>query len=418
MRTALTSFAAAWLLFAADPIGAATFTVSKTADTNDGVCDADCSLREAVAAAAASPSDDVIVFDAAVFGTPQTITLSGSEIAITANGRLVIEGPGAHLLTLDGNNASRIISNNVGAVTSIRNLRFTGGNGVGAVNSGRGGAIYNNGGDLLLERIVVEGNSATVGGGLNNANTAILTVVDSLISGNNASSSGGGIQNFSTSVLTLVGCTFAGNTGNSLVGGGAGQLNGTVVIANSTFSGNAAPAGSGGGISSNGASLLIVNSTFAGNSALDNAGGLHRAIANTNVLLRNSIFSGNTTTNGASPDVTANDAVTSLGNNLVGEAGPTSGWIASDLLNQNPLLGGLADNEGPTPTHRLLDGSPAIDAGQNCVVNQSCASNNLAFDLDFDQRGLPRPSDAAVDIGAYEAQIADSLIFADGFEGP
>ena len=67
---------------------AATFTVTKTADTNDGVCDADCSLREAIGAANTAASNDIINFDTSVFNTNQTITLNDSEnfkFSITEN---------------------------------------------------------------------------------------------------------------------------------------------------------------------------------------------------------------------------------------------------------------------------------------------------------------------------------------------
>src|SRR5688500_16223937 len=56
---------------------AATLTVTKTADTNDGACDADCSLREAFAAANETGLPDTIEFDAGLFSTPQIITLTG-----------------------------------------------------------------------------------------------------------------------------------------------------------------------------------------------------------------------------------------------------------------------------------------------------------------------------------------------------
>ena len=61
---------------------AATFTVTKVADTNDGVCNADCSLREAFTASNTAPSSDTIEFDPALFGTPQTIRLSGTQLEI------------------------------------------------------------------------------------------------------------------------------------------------------------------------------------------------------------------------------------------------------------------------------------------------------------------------------------------------
>ena len=111
----------------------------------------DCSLRGAVANANAASSDDIINFDVTIFGRDgdapedgdlpvQTITLGGSEIAIPVGaGTLTINGPGANLLTVSGNNASRIISNS--GVTTINGIRFTGGNGVGALNTGRAGAL-------------------------------------------------------------------------------------------------------------------------------------------------------------------------------------------------------------------------------------------------------------------------------------
>ncbi|WP_430284641.1 choice-of-anchor Q domain-containing protein, partial [Salmonella enterica] len=55
------------------------------------------------------------------------------------------------------------------------------------------------------------------------------------------------------------------------------------------------------------------------------------------------------------------------------------------------MLGPLTNNEGTTETHLPQDGSPAIDAG-----NLICEA--------LDQRGLPRPSGAACDIGAVEVQ--------------
>ncbi len=404
------------LALTATSVLAATFTVTKLADTSDGVCDADCSLREAVAAADAAAGDDSIMFDGAVFGSAQTITLSGVNIVVAGNGNLVIEGPGAGLLTISGNNASRIFTNNIGAVTTLDGMRLTAGNGDSAVNTGRAGAVYNNGGTLTLRRVLIAGNSAANGGGLNTASAGTTLVEESVISGNTASGSGGGLQNFSTSILTIVDSTISGNTSNGTTGGGGGQINGTVRVANSTISGNSAPAGSGGGFASNGALLEITNTTITGNSSLSNGGGLHRATTNINAFLRNTIIAGNSGTV-ASPDVTASASISSLGNNLIGVTGTSTGWIASDLLNTDPLLGPLADNGGPTVTHALTNTSPAIDAADDCVLDSSCASNNAPIDIDADQRGELRPAGPAVDIGAFELAVAD-LIFANGFDPP
>jgi uncharacterized repeat protein (TIGR01451 family) len=83
------------------------------------------------------------------------------------------------------------------------------------------------------------------------------------------------------------------------------------------------------------------------------------------------------------------------GHNL--DSGNTCGFVEpGDLQNTDPLLGPLANNGGPTQTHALLPGSPAIDAGGECI----------AFP---DQRGVVRPQGAACDIGAYELAVPVDL---------
>ena len=94
----------------------AVYIVTKTADTNDGVCgDADCSLREAIGVANATAENDIVIFALPFFSSPQTITLSGTELVAMNNGTLTIAGPGAYRLTISGNNTSRIIRSVAGA---------------------------------------------------------------------------------------------------------------------------------------------------------------------------------------------------------------------------------------------------------------------------------------------------------------
>jgi len=94
----------------------ATFTVTKIADTNDTVCNTDCSLREAIVAVNAAATDDIINFDLTVFGTPQTIILGGTSLDIENNGSLIINGTGTNLLTVSGNIQSRAFNIGVGAI--------------------------------------------------------------------------------------------------------------------------------------------------------------------------------------------------------------------------------------------------------------------------------------------------------------
>ena len=84
----------------------------------------------------------------------------------------------------------------------------------------------------------------------------------------------------------------------------------------------------------------------------------------------------------------------SLGHNLIGNTDGSSGWVETDLLNVDPMLGPLQDNGGPTMTMALLPGSPAIDAG--------APVDGLATD----QRGVSRTDYGPPDIGAFELENA------------
>ncbi len=133
--------------------------VTKIADTNDGVCDADCSLREAIAQAC---SLTTITFDTAgVFATPQTITLTLGELSVAKS--VTIDAPdlaGQHV-TVTGNNASRVFNINSGKIVTIRDLTLTGGSAPGDF----GGAIYNDHATLTLIGVTVSGSTADFGGG-------------------------------------------------------------------------------------------------------------------------------------------------------------------------------------------------------------------------------------------------------------
>lgn len=379
---------------------AATYTVTKTTDSNDGVCDSDCSLRESVAAANGTVDNDIVSFDAVLFSTAQTINLTLGEIVIANNGSLTINGTGANILTIDGNNSGRIISTSVNGVATINDATFTRGTGVGAANTGRAGAIYNNGGNLTLNNLVITGNTANNGGGTNNAGTgSVMTINNCIISNNTSTSSGGGMQNFSTSTLTINNSTISGNTSGGSTGGGAMQANGIVRITNSTLTRNNAPGGSGGAIAYNGTSLILTNVTISGNTSTTNGGGVHKSTSTLNAFWRNTIVAGNTGAAG-SPDVTG--VISSEGNNIIGNVGTSSGWIGSDLVNTNPLLAPLGFYGGKGLTYLPLNGSPAINAGQNCVTDLTCATNNPPTAVTTDQRGATRPTDTTIDIGAVE----------------
>jgi hypothetical protein len=297
-----------------------------------------------------------------------------------------------------------------------------GGDGGGPVNGGNGGGISTISGTTTLTGVTLSNNSAgdtggTGGGGNGGAidivGTAEVSLTNSTVTANRSGTSafggpgfGGGIS--TQSALFVTGSTISNNT-TGYVGGGIVTHNNLAVLkmTNSTVSGNNAP-GSGGGIYDGGGSLTLTNSTITNNSFT----GLSTEGTHTR-LVRNSIIAGN----GAGGDVEG--TFTSQGNNVIGKSDGSNGFtngtngdqvgtVASPL---NPRLGALANNGGPTQTHALLADSSAIDAGNNCVVNDSC-SPSLGLSLTTDQRGagFNRSVDgngdgvATVDIGAYEVQ--------------
>jgi len=174
----IAAFAFLICLFAAQSAQAQlTLTVTRTDDrtpTATATCvpGGDCTLREAVTAANAAATNDTINFDTNVFNVQRTITLGGTALTIANNsGTLTINGTGANLLTISGNNASRVFTLNPGAIAEINNLTISNGNAGGNF----GGGIEVEGG-LTLNNSTVTGNSANGGGGMFILNgTATLT---------------------------------------------------------------------------------------------------------------------------------------------------------------------------------------------------------------------------------------------------
>ena len=269
---------------------------------------------------------------------------------------------------------------------------------------GEGGGVANDFGTVTLDRSTVSGNFAVGGNG-----------------GSGGPGEGGGVANdFGT--VTLDRSTVSGNSavgGNGGSGGpgeGGGVVNdsGTVYVFNSTVSGNVARGGAGaagvgsphgGGVFNGVGSLIVTHSTIAANVVpagfLEDGGGLFNFEGA--VLLKNTI-------------VAANRAAVDLVNGEFGDifsdgfnlAGSASGLIVpgpSDQFNLTAAalrLGPLQNNGGPTFTHALLCGSPAIDAGDNTDAPAT------------DQRGFLRIVGGVIDIGAYEYNNAAPTVLCPG----
>lgn len=229
---------------------------------------------------------------------------------------------------------------------------------------------------------------------------------------NGRGSSGAGLLNVSGKLL-LMNSTVTGNKamGDSYGhGGGIGNYyNATLIAANSTISHNTGWLG-GGGIANFVASATIINSTIFENIADGPPGfqGGGDAIADAwssagSIIVKNSILA--SPTQGLGDDIgIAAGVLTSLGHNIIGDASGALMFTASgDLISTDPLLGPLANNGGPTPTHAPLPGSPAIDA----VPLADCTDVNGAA-ITSDQRGVVRPQGAACEIGSFELCVLDS----------
>jgi hypothetical protein len=397
------------------------------------------SLRAVLAATNAHPGADTIVFSE-VFTVPRTITLTSGQLAVTD--AVTVAGPGATLLTVSGNNASRIFK--VADAQTIINVAFSGmtlanGKNTEAAFITGGGAIYDGDDNLTLSDMVIRDCvGGTLGGGVYVAAPVSQLTFQRCTFANNSADEGGGLDVARVGTMTIDGCTFSDNratngegggfavnkadrtftggsftlrnstlSGNSARSGGGGLLVyfATVNVSNCTISGNAsleAGSGSGGGLfigtgsPSSAVTIRIANSTITGNTALASttSGGLYinRGNPAAAVTVTSSIISGNRAP--STPDILAG-AVTLVAS-AIGD--PRGFSLAAGSGNNLPFgtdlkLGPLAANGGPTKTHALLPGSPAIDAGANPTG------------LAFDQRGsgFPRTVGAGTDIGAYES---------------
>ncbi|HKY62213.1 MAG TPA: choice-of-anchor Q domain-containing protein [bacterium] len=447
-----------WL--AIPSLQAATITPNILTDPAIGSDMSNCSLRYAVEAI--NLADNSTVPGCAVvgtFGNNDTIVLGEGTYALTEGGsnednnlegdldvlvNLIIQGAGSGLTTIDASGidgGDRIVQYDSGdgdIIASVIGLTMTGGDVTS--DSDDGGAIDTNEVDLTLQEVVLTGNDAGRGGGLYyDGNEGVnLVIIDSTIDGNVVEEiapqgggfcgGGGGIY-IQQGNVSIVGTTISNNQALSDSGGGICDDSEYLFLTNSTVSSNTA-LGDGGGIVSSGGLKGLYNVTIAFNEATEGAGGGMFNGGNSDderftTEIFNTIVAQNTAA--SSPDCIG-EFLTG-GNNLIGQIGPNDqctnfvdgsngDQVGTDTAPIDPLLGPLADNGGPTQTHALLVGSPAIDRGNpnGCQALDFDAfvpdsSDPLVFfTLTDDQRHLTRPVailDPAVpicDIGAFEVQ--------------
>jgi len=348
---------------------AATLLVTNCSDAGSG------SLREMLAGA--QSGDTVDLRSLACDRVPPV----GGVLSAAVND-LVLQGPGAEKLTIPG------ISHTGVGTLRVDSLRIA---------NGTRGIVSN--GSVSLDTSIVTGCS---GEGIRS--NAGLVMRNSTVSNNGytgVSVSAGNTQ--------ITGSTISGNSG-----GYCGALTtygvGTVRIENTTISGNSGTWAA----CISASSVTIANSTVAFSSSIPNIMTGNTSVGLTTnspeLKLESTIFANNSP---ADLNVSASTVISGHNNLMMlgAIASETGAKVAlpADTLAADPLLDPLANNGGPTMTHALRAGSPAIDAG----------NNNAA--LANDQRGSPflRIAGPKADIGAFESQPAplSSVSIGPGFTG-
>jgi hypothetical protein len=395
-------------------------------------------------------------------------TVTGNSAQGTGGGIFSVGSPGSNGTPTIVTIASSLISNNAiqsgngGGIFNAGFARMTLANTAIVSNSvtfGAGGGVLNEA-TMIVTNCTVSGNSSMGGGiqigevaagGIVNSGWtlgATLTLASSTVNANSAVggiASGGGIVNIGgipfsggpggRATAMIVDSTISSNVapdigyGGILAGGGVVNLCGdfgsaTLTIANSTLSSNSAAAGGGiaaGGVINAGSvlnagryggssALTIVNSTLSDNTVravkfVMFAGGILNDNQSGNATLK----LGSTILNaGGSGSTITNDSgtISSLGYNLSSDNGAGFLTATGDQINTDPMLGPLQDNGGPTFTHTLLCGSPAIDKGKDfsgSLYDQCGAGFVRTFDDPFAPNA---PGGDGTDIGAFEVQTS------------
>ena len=338
------------------PCALSTLTVTKTEDTNDGVCNVeDCSLREAIIASNTCSGTQTIKIPP---GSYKLTRVGADELAadtgdLNISDSVVIQGSGATRTILDGNLSDRIFTIKADQAVYISEL---------TLQSGKtplyGSAIANQG-NLTIDHVILQKNIQTdpkgSGGAIFSYDQGNSLEISNSAVVNNASVAGaGGLYNLSGN-MSIENVTFSGNTGYALA-----NLGGQTLISFSTLAGDNADYEIWNSV--NGQAVTISNSILAG------------ATKNGNCL--QPVSSG-----GYNLDNAPRGTLHSCGLNA-----------SNDLVDTDPHLQPLADNGGNTLTMALDKASPAIE------------SANLSICSSTDQRDVARPQGSSCDRGAFELE--------------
>ncbi len=347
-----------------------------------------CSLRERVATAAPG---EVITFQPSLAGgilklngeidIDKSLIIDGQKLAISIDAgskrAFHIQGAGTLLATLRG------LEIRHGAADDLAHW------------AGMGGAIFNCGELLTLERMIFAENSGTAwGAALAQSCGGSVIVEDSEFDSNQATGCGAAYYQ-ATGEAFISRSTFVGN--RAVCGGAIRIQGGKATLSNTTFAGNSAQLG---GAIRNGGNLEINNSTFSGNrltpeqsnrdlgASLYNSGG-------GKLWLRNVVMANGdgqecfNSQDSGNPGLLLENVGT-----LVEDGSCNTGTKLRGFMSGDPNLGPLKNQGGSTRTMGLQEPSAAIASGDAAV----CSGAGVGG---MDQRGSTRPA-SYCDRGAYE----------------
>ena len=290
---------------------AATFVVTNVADTNDGVCDADCSLREAVTNAnattgATASNPNAITFDPTVFGSAQSLasrTISVATLLPAITVPLTVTGSAGGVVVRSTSRGFDVFTVNSGVSASFDRLTIS--NGRTSIN-----------------------------------NSGTTTVTNSTLSGNSF-----GIRN-PDGTLTITNSTVTGNQNDGIF-----SIRGTLNVSNSTVSGN-----NNGIFNSTNNTATITNVTLSSNrnATINNEFGIAVTLRNSLLVSTGTLVRGSFTDGGGNLLVSGTASDAKLSATLADNGGPTQTLAlladspAIDAgVNANVPSGVTTDQRGP-----------------------------------------------------------------------
>ncbi|MGA2176163.1 MAG: choice-of-anchor Q domain-containing protein [Verrucomicrobiota bacterium] len=287
-----------------------------------------------------------------------------------------------------------------------------GGGGGRGGDAGSGGGLYDQSSPTLTS-CTFAGNTAGPGGSGGAGGSGYSSFQSIYPPGAGGSGGDGGTGGSGGGICCLgffqtIACTITTNVGGE---GGNGGQGGTALPnsrgagGNGGNGGNGGSGGGGGGVNNQGGGSTTFQNVLAAQN-LSGAGGLPGSggAGGPGTPRGANGSAGANGPDGSGPDLLGD--FTSNGHNLIGLADGNSGFtdgVLGDIVGSGtPLdarLGPLANNGGFALTCALLAGSPALDSGDDTLLDPPLS-------VTTDERGLPRRSGSHVDIGAFELQRA------------